>query len=85
MVGITLGCGKFGLTRRVKMLKHATLEFGDNFSLGPPLSKQEWEETLQRHRKAKIAELQAFFRKEIVLTEEERVGLERAAHGIWDS
>ena len=65
------------------MLRHATLQFGDNFVLGPPLSKQEWEETLQRYRKTNIAELRAFFRKEIVLTEEERVGIERAAHGLW--
>jgi hypothetical protein len=65
------------------MLKHITLEFGDHFALGPPLSNQEWEGILQRHRKAKIADLRAFFRKEIVLTEEKRVGIERAAHGIW--
>jgi hypothetical protein len=65
------------------MLKHTILEFGDNFALGPRLTEQEWEQTLQRHRKAKIAELRAFFRKEIVLTKEQRADIERAAHGLW--
>jgi hypothetical protein len=65
------------------MLTRAILEFGNNLSLGPPLSKQEWDDVLERHRKAKIAELRAFFRKDIELTEEERVGIERAAHGLW--
>lgn len=66
------------------MLRYTTIELGDNFALGPPLSKQEWEATLERHRKASIELMRAIFRKDLVVTKEQRAGIERAAHGMWE-
>jgi hypothetical protein len=57
------------------------LEFG--LELGPDLTEQEWQETLQCHRKAMIAKLRAIFRKDLVLAKQQREGIERAAHGMW--
>jgi hypothetical protein len=65
-------------------MKYTTMEFGDNFVQGPDLTQQEWQETLTRHRKANIELLRAIFRKDLVVTKEQRAGIERAAHGIWD-
>jgi hypothetical protein len=53
------------------------------FELGPDLTEQEWQKTLQTHRKAMIAKLRAIFRKDIVVTKQQREEIERAAHGIW--
>jgi hypothetical protein len=64
------------------MHKHV-LEFGADWKLGPPLSEQEWQQTLQRHREAKIAELRAIFRKDVVVTKQQRSEIECAAHGMW--
>jgi hypothetical protein len=64
-------------------MRHKTeLAFG--LERGPDLTKQEWQETLAVHRKAMIAKLRAIFRKDIVVTKQEREEIERAAHGIWE-
>ena len=57
------------------------LEFG--LELGPDLTQREWEETLACHREAMIAKLRAIFRKELVVTRQQREDIERAAHGMW--
>jgi hypothetical protein len=53
------------------------------FEHGPDLSEQEWQKALQVHRKAMVAKLRAIFRKDIVVTKQEREQIERAAHGAW--
>jgi hypothetical protein len=59
------------------------LEFGDGLVLGPNLTEQEWQHVLQRHREAMIKQLRAIFRKELVVSKEQRADIERAAHGMW--
>jgi hypothetical protein len=54
------------------------------FELGPDLTEKEWQQALQGHRKAMIAKLRAIFRKDLVVTKQEREEIERAAHGIWE-
>jgi hypothetical protein len=66
------------------MLKYTTLEFGEGLKLGPPLTEQEWQRTLECHRKANIEKLRAIFRKDLVVTKEQRAQIECAAHGMWD-
>jgi hypothetical protein len=66
-------------------MKKVQLELGAGLELGPDLTKQEWEETLAVHRKAMIAKLRAIFRKELVVTKQQREDIERAAHGIWET
>jgi hypothetical protein len=63
--------------------KNAMPELGAGLELGPDLTEQEWQETLAVHRKAMIAKLRAIFRKDLVVTEQQREEIERAAHGIW--
>jgi hypothetical protein len=67
----------------VKQMHNHTLEFGDGLALGPPLSEQDWQQTLERHRKVHIEKLRAIFRKEIVVTKEQRTEIENAAHALW--
>jgi hypothetical protein len=66
-----------------QMRKNALMEFGAGLELGPDLTEQEWQKTLQCHRKAMVAKLGAIFRKDIVVTKQQRDEIERAAHGIW--
>jgi hypothetical protein len=66
------------------MRKNAVLEFGAGLELGPDLTWEEWEATLQVHRKAMIAKLRAVFRKDIQVTKAQREEIARAANGIWD-
>jgi hypothetical protein len=54
------------------------------FECGPDLTEQEWQKALQAHRKAMIAKLRAIFRKDIVVTKQEREEIELAAHGRWE-
>jgi len=63
--------------------KNAIMELGAGLELGPDLTEQEWQKALQCHRKAMIAKLRAIFRKDLVVTKQERDEIERAAHGIW--
>src|SRR5882757_3170097 len=64
-------------------MRKTQLEFGAGLELGPDLTEQEWQETLQCHRKAMIAKLRAIFRQDVVVTEQQRKEIERAAHGMW--
>jgi hypothetical protein len=62
------------------MLKYTTIEL----ELSPePLTEQQWQQTLQTHREAMIAQLRAVFRKELVVSKKKRTEIENAAHGIW--
>jgi hypothetical protein len=65
------------------MLKHTTLELGDGLVLGPQLSEQEWHQALERHREMNVAKLRSIFRKELVVTNEQREAIQNAAHGMW--
>jgi hypothetical protein len=66
------------------MPKYTTLEFGDSLKLGPPLSEREWAAALECHRKANVEKLRAIFRKDLVVTKEQRTQIECAAHGMWE-
>jgi len=58
------------------MLCYTTMEF----CLGPDLSEQEWNETLQRHQKVMAEKL-----KTISPEDERYADIERAARGLWHS
>lgn len=45
----------------------------------------DWDQVLQRHRKAQIEKLRAVNRRDINVSKTERAEIERAARGVWHS
>ena len=71
------------MARKTNTMMRAMTEFGAGLELGPDLTEQEWQQTLQCHPKAMIAKLRAIYRKDLVVTKQQREEIEHAAHGIW--